>query len=224
MCEDAMTERESSELIRVEAARASPADPGWSFSVAPGEALWIPTAKESGLAWLDWLTGIAAPPDGEVFWKGVEWRQRGPDEAAAERGQIGCVFANGGLVANLDMDENVWLPMRMHRRQDAEEQVGHWSRYFECEPLPSARAPAVPERVRRRILWARAFAGQPQALVLERPLLDSAPADRDLLLDAVRRKRAEGVAVVWLDGPLTAEVRAALEPFAEAAAAPMQGA
>ncbi len=219
-----MTERESSKLIRVEAVKASPTEPDWSFSVAPGGAIWIPASEDSGWAWLDWLTGIAAPPEGEVYWRGIEWRQRGPDEAAAERGEIGCVFADRGLVANLDMDENVWLPMRMHRRKDAEKQVGHWSRYFECEPLPSARAPAVPERLRRRILWTRAFAGHPQALVLERPLLDAAPADCELFLRAVREKRAEGMAVVWLDGPLRAEVRAALEPFVEAAAAPVQGA
>ena len=109
---------ESSELIRAEAVRGAAPGPAWSFALAPGAALWIPDGEDAGLAWLDWLTGIEPPPHGQVFWKGVEWRDRGPAAAAAERGRLGCVFAAGGLLANLDMDENVWLPARMHRREE----------------------------------------------------------------------------------------------------------
>ena len=90
---------ESSELIRAEAVRGAAPGPAWSFALAPGAALWIPDGEDAGLAWLDWLTGIEPPPHGQVFWKGVEWRDRGPAAAAAERGRLGCVFAAGGLLA-----------------------------------------------------------------------------------------------------------------------------
>jgi|BioPla2DNA2_1021312.scaffolds.fasta_scaffold12086_6 ABC-type uncharacterized transport system ATPase subunit len=210
-----MTELSSSERIRVESVRTGPEEV-WSFVLRAGEALWIPEERDSGGQWLDWLTGIGPPPAGEVFWKGAEWRRRGPDEAVAERGRIGCVFAQGGLVANLDMDENVWLPARMHRREKAEEEIGEWARFFGCWPLPPSRAPAVPERLRRRILWTRAFAGRPEAMVLERPLPDAAPEDRERFLEGVRRIRERGCAVVWLDRQMTEDVRAALEPLAKA--------
>lgn len=210
-----MTDLTSSERIRVESAGAGPEEV-WSFVLGPGGAVWIPEDRDPGGRWLDWLTGIEPPPAGEVFWKGVEWRRRGPDEAAAERGRIGCVFAQGGLVANLDMDENVWLPAKMHRRENAEEEIGEWARFFGCWPLPPLRAPAVAERLRRRILWTRAFAGRPEALVLERPLLDAAPEDRERFLEGVRRIREDGCAVVWLDRQVKDDVRAALEPLAKA--------
>ena len=208
---------ESSELIRAEAVRGAAPGPAWSFALAPGAALWIPDGEDAGLAWLDWLTGIEPPPHGQVFWKGVEWRDRGPAAAAAERGRLGCVFAAGGLLANLDMDENVWLPSRMHRREGAEAAIERWARFFGVWPLPAERAPLVRERDRRKILWVRAFSGNPEALVLERPLRDVLPEDRALLLEAVRQVRAGGGAVVWLDESLDAETQAALAPLARAA-------
>ena len=212
-----MEEREQGEGIRVEGVRGAPGGPVWTFRAAPGEVVWIPDAGDSGMAWLDWLTGIEPPPEGQVYWKGVEWRERGPDEAARERGRLGCVFASGGVVMNLDMDENVWLPSRIHRRQAAGESIERWARFFGCWPLPQERLPAVKDRDRRRILWTRAFAGNPEALVLEQPLRDTEPEDLEALLEAVRRVRGDGCVVIWLDSRLKEATRAALEPLTVAA-------
>ena len=208
-----MGETESSELIRVVAVRGTATEPAWSFSLPRGGALWIPDGGDSGLLWLDWLTGIESPPEGDVFWKGVEWRQRGPGEAAAERGRMGCVFASDGVVMNLDMDENVWLPARMHRREkQVAASIEQWATFFGCWPLPQERWSAVKERDRWRLLWTRAFAGEPELLVLERPLRNVSDEDRDLFLKAVRLVREAGRAVIWLEKTLDAKVRAALEP------------
>jgi len=210
-----MDEMESSELIRAEAVRGEAPGPAWNFSLRRGDALWIPDGGDEGMAWLDWLTGIEPPPEGRVFWKGVEWRDRGPDDASAERGRMGCVFAAGGLLANLDMDENVWLPSRMHRREGAEAAIERWARFFGVWPVPAERAPFVRERDRRKILWTRAFAGEPEALVLERPLREAPAEDRALFLAAVKQVRAAGGAVVWVEESPDAATQAAL-----AAAAP----
>ena len=215
-----MDEKESSDLIRVGAVRGAAPGPAWSFAVPRGGAIWIPDGEDSGLAWLDWLTGIEPPPAGDVFWKGGEWRARGPDEAAAERGRLGCVFAAGGVVMNLDMDENVWLPARIHRRAAAAEAIEECARFFGVWPLPAERAPFVRERDRRKILWIRAFAGNPEALVLDQPLRETSAEDRAALLEAIRQVRQDGCAVVWLDLHLKAETRAALEPLACAAPEP----
>ena len=136
-----MGDAESSELIRAEAVQGAPNGPAWSFAVPRGGALWIPDGGDSDMAWLDWLTGIEPPPAGRMFWKGVEWRERGADDSSAERGRMGCTFAAGGLLANLDMDENVWMPSRMHRREGAEAAIERWARHFGVWPLPAARAP-----------------------------------------------------------------------------------
>jgi ABC-type branched-subunit amino acid transport system ATPase component len=215
-----MSEQESSELIRVAAVSGPEPGPAWTFSVPRGGAVWIPDDGDSDMAWLDWLTGIEPPSAGQVFWKGIEWRERGPREASAERGRMGCVFAAGGLVVNLDMDENVWLPSRMHWREGAAESIERWARFFGCWSLPPERAPAVRERDRRKLLWTRAFAGNPEALVLERPLRDAPAEDRTLFLEAVKQMRAAGCAVVWLEKSVDTETRAALDPLVCAAPEP----
>lgn len=208
-----MSEVESSELIRVAAVGGPMPGPVWSFSVSRGGAVWISEDGDLGMAWLDWLTGIEPPPAGQVFWKGVEWRDWDPDDAAGERGRMGCVFASGGVVMNLDLDENVWLPARMHGRAGAAAAIEQWARFFGCWPLPQERAPTVRDRDRRRSLWTRAFSGNPEALVLERPLRDVPAEDRALFLAAVRQLRTGGCAVIWLDTTLDAETRAILEPL-----------
>ncbi|MDD2239931.1 MAG: hypothetical protein PHO14_03955 [Kiritimatiellae bacterium] len=211
-------------LIRVLDVTAEPGGGGRNFSMMPGEAVWIREEREAGRKWLDWVTGIEPPPTGAVEWKDVDWRHRSADEAAAQRGRIGCVFAGRGLLANLDMDENVWLPAQMHRRDQAADDIEKWARFFGCWPLPQERAPTVAEDRRRRILWTRAFAGRPEALVLEWPLVDTGADDRDLLLRAVDQIRNAGCAIVWLDQQLSDEVRSALEPLVWAAPLPRQGA
>jgi hypothetical protein len=209
---------ESSDVIRAAAVRGAAPGPAWSFALAPGAALWIPDGTDSGRTWLDWLTGIEPPPHGQVFWKGVDWRDRDPAAAAAERGRLGCVFADGGLLANLDMDENVWLPARIHRRADAAEAIEEWARFFGVWPLPAERAPRcasatganspgrAPSRAGRRC-WCGA------------PLRGEPAEDAARLRAAVARVRAAGCAVVWLDEDLDAETRAALAPLAVAAPA-----
>ena len=212
-----MAANADNEWIRAEAVRGTPDGAAWSFAVPRGGALWIPDGEDSGMQWLDWLTGIEAPPAGRMLWQGAAWPDRGADEAAAARGRMGCIFAAGGLLANLDMDENVWLPARMHRREGAAAAIEQWARFFGVWPLPAERAPFVRERDRRKILWVRAFAGNPEALVLERPLRDAPAEDRTLFLAAVREARAAGCATVWLDEDLDAETRAALAPLAQVA-------
>ena len=73
------------------------------------------------------------------------------------------------------------------------------------------------DRDRRRILWTRAFAGSPEALVLEQPLRDTSPEDLEVLLEAVRQVRGDGCAVIWLDARLKEATRAALAPLTVAA-------
>jgi len=199
--------------FRVEDLQVLPSGPVWNFSVSPGEAVWIEDARDSEARWLDWLTGIEPPPIGRVCWDGVDWCEQSPDEASEERGKIGCVFAKGGLVVNLDMDENVWLPSLMHRREMAGEAIEKWAQFFGVWPLPQVRASTLSERIRRRILWVRAFSGDPDALILEQPMLDMLEEDRKLFLEAVRQVRAAGCVVIWLDEALRADTSAALEPL-----------
>ena len=191
--------------------------PARDFVLRPGTAVFLEESADTlapGAArWLDLLLGLEIPDtdeSGEVFWRGRPWAEIPPDDASAARGECGVVPAGGGLLTNLDMDENAWLPALWHRREDAEEELAKWAAYFGCNPLPQARAHAVAPGVRRRIAWTRAFAGRPAVLVLEDALEGASPADRKLLLDACRRKLGEGCAIAWIAPSLDPDVAEAL--------------
>lgn len=205
-------------VISARALRPAPGLPARDFDLRPGTALYLEESADTRTPgaprWLDLLLGLEIPdPDecGEVLWRGRPWAAIPPDDASAARGECGVVPAGGGLLTNLDMDENAWLPALWHRREDAEAELARWSAFFGCSPMPQARAHAVASGVRRRIAWTRAFAGHPAVLVLEDATEGASPADRTLLLDACRRKLAEGSAIVWIAPAPDPDVAAALD-------------
>lgn len=194
--------------------------PAVDFDLRPGTAVFLEehadTLAPGTPRWLDLLLGLEIPDPGgcgEVLWRGTPWATIPPDAAATARGECGVVPAGGGLLTNLDMDENAWLPALWHRREDAEADIAGWAAFFGCFPLPQARAHAVAPGIRRRIAWTRAFAGRPALLVLEDAAAGASPDDRRLLLDACRRKLAEGCAIVWIAPALDPDAKTALSPF-----------
>lgn len=204
-------------ILEVRALRPVPGSPEWNFALRPGTAVFLEEAADTLPAgtprWLDLLLGLVVPGDGEsgeVLWRGRLWAALPPDEAAAARGECGVVPAGGGLLTNLDMDENAWLPALWHRREDAEAGIAEWAAFFGCSPLPPARSHAVAPGMRRRTAWTRAFAGRPAVLVLEDAVEGATPADRKLLLDACRRKLSEGAAIAWIAAALEPDVAEAL--------------
>lgn len=205
-------------VLSARALRHAPGAPAVDFDLVPGNAIFLEEASESlapgAVRWLDLLLGLEIPdPDecGEVLWRGRPWGGIPPDEAAAARGECGVVPSGGGLLTNLDMDENAWLPALWHRREGAEEEIARWAAFFGCNPLPQARAHAVGGGLRRRVAWTRAFAGKPAVLVLEDAAEGASAADRKLLLDACRRKLAECAAIAWIAPALDPDAAAALD-------------
>lgn len=207
-------------ILSARALRLAPGCSAVDFDLRPGTAVFLEEAGDAIAAgaprWLDLLLGLAIPdPDecGKVLWKGRPWGEIPPDEASAARGGCGVVPSGGGLLTNLDMDENAWLPALWHRRPDAAEELGKWSVFFGCAPLPQARAHAVASGLRRRIAWTRAFAGHPAVLFLEDADAGASDDDRRILLDACRLKLSEGCAIVWIAQTLDPDAAAALAPL-----------
>jgi ABC-type lipoprotein export system ATPase subunit len=199
--------------------RHAPGSPAVDFDLYPGTAVFLEEsadALEAGTPrWLDLLLGLEIPDPGEcgkALWRGRPWATLPPDNAASARGEFGTVPAGGGLLMNLDMDENVWLPALWHRRAGAAADIAEWAAFFRCAPLPAERAPALSPGVRRRIAWTRAFAGHPAGILLEDAAAGAPDADRSLLLDACRRKLADGCAIVWIASSLDPDASGALSP------------
>src|SRR5690242_9681594 len=84
-----------------------------NFSLMPGELLIVRLESSAlRLPLADAAQGLVQLRSGSVQYQGRNWDQRSWDEAAAARGTIGRVFADGGWVRSLDVESNILLGQR----------------------------------------------------------------------------------------------------------------
>ena len=185
-------------ILAVDAAR----DERVSLKVMPGELVLIEARGSPRMAWLaDLCCGLVPPAAGSVAFLGRDWAKVPPLFAAALRGRIGRVFAEGGWIATRDVAANVLLPQLHHTRRDAgqlREAAAALAAAFGLPGLPTDRPADLAPLDLARAALVRAFLGEPQLVLLETPL-DSRFVDlRAPLLEAIAASRSRGAAVVWL--------------------------
>ena len=172
-----------------------------TLSLAPGELALIKLEARQRLPIADAAAGLATPLDGTVSFLGVDWQNMQPREAAEARGRIGRVFNGIGWISNLDVDENIVLPLRHHTHavvQDLYDQAADLSRVFEMPGLLRGRPNIARLSDLRRAACVRAFLGEPMLLILEQPERDVFPDIMPPLLASIRSARNRGAAVLWL--------------------------
>jgi len=151
----------------------------------------------------DVAQGLIAPVSGEVIFQGKDWRERSPGSAAAARGRIGRVFRRGGWVSNLNVDENITLPLRHHTGMPPEEirrSAEETGKKFGLSPLPEERPALCSRSALKRAAWVRAFLGEPALIILEEPLRDAYSEMLHLLMKGIGEAILRGAAVLWISG------------------------
>ena len=172
-----------------------------SFRLAPGGVALI--ELEDGhehVPLADAAQGLLAPESGEVRFQGTAWAAMGPHDAASARGRTRRVFDGNGWVSNLDVIENVCLGEYHHTRRHFHEiraEAEAHARAFGLSGVPDGRPSHVPTAVLRRMEWVRAFIGQPDLIILERPLVGVPKDHLHFLAEAVSAALAKGTAVLW---------------------------
>jgi phospholipid/cholesterol/gamma-HCH transport system ATP-binding protein len=172
------------------------------LSLAPGDVVLVRLERERmRLPLADAACGLLEPTDGRVTFGGVQWADRPPRECARQRAKIGRVFADGGWVSGLDLDENIMLAHRHHSgRPDKEirDEAAGLARLLGLPGLPRIS----PARARRQDLrmaaCVRAFLGEPDLLILESPTEGLYAEIMPGLMRALRAARQRGATVLWL--------------------------
>ena len=158
-------------------------------------------ASQKRILVADAAVGTIEPNEGAVYFNRVDWQRMSPRDLYEARGKIGRVFEEIGWISNLDIDENIALPHRYHFRRDREElydQAAELSQLFELPGLPRGRPSYARPADLQRAACVRAFLGEPQLLILERPERDAYPDIMPPLLASIRAARNRGAAVLWL--------------------------
>ncbi len=190
---------------------------GFSLALEPGDLCLIaPPSGRLVTPIADVACGIVEPARGEVLLHGAGWAARSPQDAAAERGRIGRVFERSGWLSNLDVDENITLAQRYHRRHEPQEVLRAaqaLAAELELDGIPQGRPAHVDRSLLLKAQWVRALLGEPKLLLLERPTRELSPAEGAPLVKAINRLREQtGAAVIWITGRSERMEDSALRP------------
>lgn len=176
--------------------------PTMNFTLADGELLGVVyPANEECPPIADLAAGLQLSATGRIGFEGQDWTTRRPLEAAAARGRMRRIFAGQAWVSNLDIDENVTLAQRQHTRRPPDEirtEAEALAQQLGLPRLPGTRPAWTPRHEKNIAQWVRALLGTPSLLVVEQPWPDFTSATGQTLLTEIKKKRAAGMAVLWL--------------------------
>lgn len=173
--------------------RGDPVFTGLELEVARGEVVAL-GADLGGAARgaLRLAVGLERPSAGRVEVLG--------HPAGALRERVGYVSAQGALLSNLNLRDNLALPLRWLRdppEAEVERRIGAALALFGIGELPVLTVAQAPTNLRRLVALARAMILDPDLLVLDDPAADFDPESADEvwahLLDLAR---ARGLAVL----------------------------
>lgn len=142
---------------------------GFSFEIETGtSALMVTSGEVEGSALLRLITGLDMPLRGSVQIFGQNVGDRAADQLCQMRQQIGVIPANGGMISNLKLWENITLPLLFTTGQippETEDYVINCSKKlgiaFNFNALPANLSP----HARRVAAFIRASLCQPRIMV-----------------------------------------------------------
>jgi phospholipid/cholesterol/gamma-HCH transport system ATP-binding protein len=176
--------------------------PPISLQLLPGELALIETNDLRRAAWFaDLCCGLVRLSEGTVTFLGRDWTAMSRDHAAALRGRIGRVFAEGGWIEFADMATNVLLPQLHHTRRDGRdvrEEAAKLACVFGLPGLPMGRPRDLSTKDLARAACIRAFLGEPALLLLESPLHGRFADLMVPLIETLTSARQNGAAAIWL--------------------------
>ena len=175
---------------------------GVSFALEPGELATVLLEASHPLTPLaDVASGLLPPEQGRARFKGRDWAHMGPDEACTARARTRRVFAAQGWIDRMGVDGNLMLAEAHHTRRRLREiadEARGLCREFGLPDVPRDWPSEMREPDLRRAQCARAFLGEADLYLLERPEYASGPDLMPALSARVRGALGRGAAVVWL--------------------------
>jgi ABC-type transporter Mla maintaining outer membrane lipid asymmetry ATPase subunit MlaF len=176
---------------------------GVDFDFSMGGVNWIRGETGSGKSsLLRVLATLQEPSEGRYLVNGEDITQLSFEELGPLRRKIGYGFAEGGLISNRTLRQNLMLPFFYHRTlsaAQAEARVNQYCRHFRLEASSHLRPAQASSGVRKACAVARSLILKPELLLLDQPTAGLDEIDQRTLLDLIRHHReSEGLSQVFI--------------------------
>lgn len=174
---------------------------GASLELMPKDFVALMGPSGSGkTTFLGILSGLDAPDEGEVHWKGRPMRELPfGEQIELRRTGIGVVFQSFGLLPTLSAIENVELPLRLSGRTGLDEARGRARTWLERLGLADRmdnRTFELSAGQQQRVAVARALIAEPEVVLADEPIAEVDTENADLILDALWEVIRRGGAVL----------------------------
>jgi putative ABC transport system ATP-binding protein len=173
---------------------------GATLALAPRDFVALMGPSGSGkTTFIGALSGLDAPDEGEVRWKGepVEAMTR-TDRTALRRTGMGVVFQSFGLLPTLSAAENVELPLRVNGAplDDARDRAIAWLDRLGLADRTDNRTFELSAGQQQRVAVARALITEPEVVLADEPIAEVDTENADLILAALWDVVGRGGAVL----------------------------
>lgn len=170
-----------------------------SLDISRGEFLAIQGPSGSGKSTLLHLIGaLDLPTSGEIIFDGNNITRLNDKALSILRGsQIGFIFQSFNLIPELDILQNVTLPLKYARRRDREEiQVLEIIKALGLTDRLHHRPGELSGGEEQRVAIARALINNPDVILADEPTGNLDTQNRDVLLELFKNLHADGQTIV----------------------------
>ncbi len=161
-----------------------------SLSVEKGEIVLI--EGDSGVGkttLLNIISGIDLPDEGSVVIEGKNIVKMSEDERAKLRlNMIGIIFQTYNLIEELNVEENIALPLRLAGKK-WKEKVEELMEFLDISDLRSKRINMLSGGERQRVAIARALANDPRIILADEPTSNLDDRNTERVIETLRRIR-----------------------------------
>ena len=162
---------------------------GISFQVLDGEFLGIMGSSGSGkTTLLNCIATTTSPTEGNILLKGEDIGKFKGKKLAEYRGKhIGYLFQNFQLIDNLNVRENIMLPMAIHNMigKENERKIEELIKYLEIEDVISKFPSEISGGQKQRVAAARALILNPEIILADEPTGSLDSKNAKLLMDKI---------------------------------------
>jgi putative ABC transport system ATP-binding protein len=156
-------------ILALEAAAAELQYPAVDLAVMPGDRLVLAGGTgDLRSAVLHLLAGAVRPAAGTVRYRGRDIWQEADQRVALAR-HIGFCFAGYGLINNMNVEENILLPLAYHAGRYDAAAAGRVMDHFGLAGIRRQRPALISEEERILASLARAFVIDPEAVLFDCP-------------------------------------------------------
>ena len=173
---------------------------GATLEVMPKDFVALMGPSGSGkTTFIGVLSGLDAPDEGEVTWKGRAMRSMPFDEQIGlRRTGMGIVFQSFGLLPTLSAVENVELPLRVSGipLKDSKARAEMWLARLGLGDRMHNRTFELSAGQQQRVAVARALISEPEVVLADEPIAEVDTENADLILEALWEVIRRGGAVL----------------------------